>query len=115
MIGIFAYLSTGLLFLLPVLIFYPLAAGVAYSLYYTASNTMVFNTLNPRRNGSSLGVYSALAGFATMAGSFASGFLSFYLGFHATFLVSGATLGIAVWFLSQMSSSQIDQPINRNL
>ncbi len=55
-LGVFAYFLTGLWFLLPVLIFYPLASGIAYSVYYTASNTMVFNTLSPRRNGSALGV-----------------------------------------------------------
>lgn len=99
-IGLFAYFSTGLWFLLPVLIFYPLSSGIAYSIYYTASNTMIFNTLTPRRNGSSLGVYSALAGVATMAGSFASGFLSFYWGFYTTFIVSSAFLGVSAWLLT---------------
>jgi MFS family permease len=108
MLGVFAYFLTGRWFLLPVLIFYPLASGVAYSIYYTASNTMVFNTLSPRHNGSVLGVYSALVGVATMAGSFMSGFLSFYFGFYVTFLISGAALGFAAWLLSMMSSSQID-------
>lgn len=106
-LAVFAYLLTGLWFLLPVLIFYPLSSGVAYSVYYTASNTMVFNTLSPRRNGSSLGVYSALAGVATMLGSFASGFISFYGGFYITFLVSAICLVVSAWLLSLMDSAQV--------
>ena len=106
-IGVFAYLYTGVWFVIPVLIFYPLASGVAYSIYYTASNTMVFNTLSPRRNGSTLGVYSALAGVATMAGSFISGYMSFYFGFYVTFIVSAWCLGISAWVMSLMDTSQM--------
>jgi len=67
-LGVFLFLVPGVLFLVPVLIFYPLAAGIAYSVYYTASNTMVFNTLRGGRQGSSLGVYSALVGVAHVVG-----------------------------------------------
>jgi MFS family permease len=105
MMGFFAYFLTGFWFLLPVLIFYPLASGIAYSIYYTASNTMVFNSLSPRRNGSSLGVYSALAGGATMLGSLLSGFLSFYLGFYVTFIISASCLVVSAWLLSLTESS----------
>ena len=98
----FAYLFTGWWFLIPVLIFYPVSAGIAYSIIYTASNTMVFNTLNARRNGSNLGVYSALVGAAIMIGSFVSGFLSLYLGFYFTFLVSAVCLVFSAWLMSLM-------------
>jgi MFS family permease len=107
-IGVFAYLVTGLWFLIPALIFYPLSSGIAYSIYYTASNTMIFNTLSPRRNGSSLGVFSALAGVATMLGSLVSGFSSFYFGFYTTFAISAGLLVVSAWILSLMDSSQIN-------
>jgi MFS family permease len=107
MMGVCAYFLTGVWFIIPVLIFYPLASGIAYSIYYTASNTMVFNSLSPRRNGSSLGVYSALAGAATMAGSFASGFLSFYWGFYVTFIISAAFLIVSAWILSLSENPKI--------
>ncbi len=100
LLGVAAYFLTGFWFLLPALLFYALSAGIAYSIYYTASNTMIFNSLSPRRNGSHLGVYSALAGFGTMAGSFASGFLSFYWGFYATFIIAGACLIVSAWLLT---------------
>jgi len=101
-----AYLLTGLWFLIPVLIFYPLASGIAYSIYYTSSNTMVFNTLSPRRNGSTLGVYSALVGIATMIGSLISGFSSFYLGFYATFFFASIFLALSAYLLSLIKTSE---------
>ncbi len=100
LLGVSAYFLTGLWFLVPVLIFYPLASGIAYSIYYTASNTLLFNSLSPKRNGSHLGVYSALAGGATMIGSFFSGFSSFYWGFYVTFIISAVCLMVSAWLLS---------------
>ena len=94
LLGFFAYFIAGFWFLILVLILYPLSSGIAYSIYYTASNTMIFNTLSPRRNGSSLGVYSALAGVAMMIGSFVSGFTSFYFGYYVTFVLSALCLSL---------------------
>lgn len=64
-IGVASYLVSGVWYLGASLILYPIGAGIAYAVYYTASNTMVFNTLGPRGQGSTLGVYSALVGIAT--------------------------------------------------
>jgi MFS family permease len=89
------------------LIFYPLGAGVAYASYYAASNVMVFNTLGHSNQGSSLGVYSALVGVATMAGSFLSGLISFYIGYGATFIAAALWLGVAV-ILTSMISNEVD-------
>jgi MFS family permease len=99
-LGVSLFLVPGVLFLVPVLIFYPLAAGVAYSVYYTASNTMVFNTLRGGRQGSSLGVYSALVGVATLLGSLVSGFTSFFLGYSTTFIIAAVCLGFSAWLAS---------------
>jgi len=94
------YIISGLWFLIPVLILYPIAAGIAYSIYYTASNTMVFNALGEGRQGHSLGVYSALVGIATLMGSVISGFTSFFLGFSTTFILAAALLGLSAWLAS---------------
>lgn len=99
-LGVSLYIVTGVLFLAPVLIFYPLAAGFAYSVYYTASNTMVFNSLPGGRQGSSLGVYSALVGIATMLGSLISGFTSFFLGYPITFIIAAMLLAVSAWLAS---------------
>jgi MFS family permease len=111
-LGVSLYVVTGVLFLAPVLILYPLAAGIAYSVYYTASNTMIFNTLRGGRQGSSLGVYSALVGAATLLGSLFSGFTSFFLGFSTTFIIAAAFLGLSAWLASLLehTRSSVDIP-----
>jgi len=85
----------GLRYLGAALFFYPLGAGIAYAYYYAASNVMVFNTLGRTNQGSSLGVYSAVVGMATMVGSFISGLISFYVGYYATFIAAALWLGLA--------------------
>ena len=111
-LGVSLYLISGVWFLVPVLIFYPIAAGIAYSVYYTASNTMVFNTLRGGRQGYSLGVYSALVGVATLLGSLVSGFTSFFLGFSTTFIIAAICLGFSAWLASllERSKSSGDMP-----
>jgi MFS family permease len=99
LLGVSFYFVSGVWYTIPVLIFYALAGGFAFSIFYTASNTMVFNTLGGNSHGSSLGVYSALVGIATMIGSFISGFLSFYLSFGITFLGASVCLGSSIWLL----------------
>jgi len=98
-IGASAYLLYGTLYLIPVLIFLPLGAGLAYSLYYTSSYVIIFNTLEDRHQGSSLGVFSALVGIAIMLGSLISGFMSFHLGFHVTFAFASIFLIVSAWLL----------------
>jgi MFS family permease len=92
LLGIAVYMASNLLLLASTLILYPLAAGLAYALYYTASNVTVFHALGHHNQGSSLGVYSALVGFALVAGSSVSGLMSFNLGFHITFITSALCL-----------------------
>lgn len=82
----------GLDYIAPSLIFYPIGAGIAFAAYYTASNTMIFNSLGPRSQGSSLGVYSALVGLSTMVGSLISGFTSYFLGYDTTFVLAALCL-----------------------
>jgi MFS family permease len=109
-LGVSLYIISGVWFLVPALIFYPIAGGIAYSVYYTASNTMVFNTLRGGRQGSSLGVYSALVGVATLVGSLVSGLTSFFLGFSVTFIIAAACLGVSAWLASllQHTKPEID-------
>jgi len=97
-IGAAALLLGGPLFVVPTLILYPLAGGVAFAIYYTSANTMMFNTVQGKSAGAALGVYSAVVGIAAMAGSLASGFISVYLGYYTTFVLAGvllfATMGV---------------------
>jgi MFS family permease len=104
-IGVSAFFLTGLPYLAYSMVFYTLAAGLAYAVYYAASNVMVFNMLGRSGQGSSLGVYSALVGFASMLGSFVSGFISFYTGFYLTFLVAAGFMAAAAALTYLLSSS----------
>jgi predicted MFS family arabinose efflux permease len=91
-LGALALLVTSPAYFLAAIFLYPIASGIAFALYYTASNTMVFNTVQSRSPGSALGVYSAVVGMATLAGSLASGFVSVYFGFDETFAAAGILL-----------------------
>ena len=89
-------------FLVPAFVLYPLGAGIAFSIYYTASNTMMFSTVQKKNPGASLGVYSAVVGLASTAGSLASGFISVYSGFYVTFTVASVLLYLAVIVVSRL-------------
>jgi MFS family permease len=97
------------LFIAPALLFYPLAGGIAFAVYYTSSNTMMFNTVQRKNPGAALGVYSAVVGIAAMAGSLASGFISVYLGFYTTFVFAGVLLFAAVGIVARLPKSQDTQ------
>ncbi len=99
LLGISFYFISGIWYALLALVFYSLASGFAFTIYYTASNTMVFNTMGGNSQGSSLGVYSALVSIATTAGSLISGFLSFYLNFSATFIIASICLAFSIWLI----------------
>jgi len=105
-IGALAAVTRGLSYFAGTLVLYPLAGGLAYAVYYTSSNTMIFNSLGAKNQGSRLGVYSALVGVATMLGSLASGYLSFYVGFLATFVLAATCLGVSAVLVPAISSTQ---------
>ena len=107
LVGLSAYLFTGALYLGANLILYPLAGGIAYAAYYAASNVMVFNSLGADKHGSTLGVYSALVGFATMIGSFVSGFISFYEGYYTTFIIAGLIMASAGVLTSMLHGGKV--------
>jgi len=107
LLGVSAYLFTGGLYLGANLILYPLSGGIAYAAYYAASNVMVFNSLGADKHGSTLGVYSALVGFATMIGSFVSGFISFYEGYHITFIIAGLIMASAGVLTSMLQGGKV--------
>jgi MFS family permease len=101
-IGVGSFFISGSLFFFSVLVLYPVAAGLAFAFYYTSSNTMMFNTVR-RSPGSSLGVYSAVVGMASTAGSLVSGVISLYSGFYATFILAGMLLFGAIFVVSRIS------------
>jgi MFS family permease len=92
-------------YFIPTLIFYPIAGGIAFAVYYTASNTMMFNTVQGKSSGAALGVYSAVVGIASMSGSLASGFISVYSGYSTTFVLASVLLFTAALVVARLPSS----------
>jgi MFS family permease len=107
-IGVLVGFTRGLTYLGATLVLYPIAGGLAFAIYYTSSNTMIFNTLGAKNQGSRLGVYSALVGVATMIGSFVSGYFSFYYGFLATFVLAAICLLACALLVPAISSHPED-------
>lgn len=103
LMGVSSLFLTRLAYLGSILILYPLAAGIAFAAYYTASNVMIFNTLGHRSQASRLGVYSALVGIATTIGCIISGITSFYIGYYATFILAGLCLAFAAFLTSMLA------------
>ena len=103
--GVFALVAAGPAYVAPALILYPLASGVAFAAYYISTYTMMFNVVQTENAGSALGVYSAVIGLATLAGSLASGFISVFVGFHVTFISAGLLLFLAAAVVARLPAS----------
>jgi MFS family permease len=101
-VGAAALFFTGQIFAVLVGILYALASGVAFAIYYTSSNTMMFTSVQSKSAGAALGVYSAVVGIATMGGSLISGFVSVYNGYYVTFVASGVMLLVAVLVVGRL-------------
>ena len=113
-IGILVGFTRGLSYLGGTLVLYPIASGLAFAIYYTSSNTMIFNTLGAKNQGSRLGVYTALVGVATMVGSFVSGYFSFYFGFLATFILAAVCLAVCASLVPVVSASHQEDALSPN-
>jgi len=101
-IGACAILVPAAYYGISILILYPLAGGVAFAVYYTASNTMMFHTVQAKSAGAALGVYSAIVGIASMLGSLASGFISVYSGYSTTFVLASVLLFAAALVVARL-------------
>ncbi|WP_373419060.1 MULTISPECIES: MFS transporter [Metallosphaera] len=92
------YIVMGISLMMPItalilgFVFYPLSAGIAYSLFYAASNTLIFKVVGGRRQGTTLGVYSTLVGISLFLGSLLSGFISKSIGYAGNFIIAGVLL-----------------------
>ena len=100
--GVAAIFFAGPFFVAPAILLYPVAGGLAFAIYYTSANTMMFTTVRSKSAGAALGVYSAVVGIASMAGSFVSGFISVYDGYFVTFILAGVFLFAAVVVIGRL-------------
>ncbi|GAB6948114.1 MFS transporter [Vulcanisaeta sp. JCM 16161] len=85
---------------------YPLAAGIAFSTFYTASSVMVFERLGSGEEGRGLGAYNFITGSAYLAGSLASGYLADSVGIGGSYMIAGAMLWVSSYLFEHMHRSE---------
>lgn len=90
--GLMFIFIRGLSFYVGNFIFYIFAIGVAYSIYYPTSYSILFKTLAGKKKGSSIGIYSAVIGLGTLSGALISGAMSVAFGFGITFVFAGGLM-----------------------
>ncbi|BDC18857.1 MFS transporter [Acidianus sp. HS-5] len=91
-LGVFAYFFLGYPILISGLVFYPIAAGIAYSFFSSSSTTMIFKIVGERQQGKGLGVYSTVVGISLFLGSLISGYITHYLSYGIDFVIAGILL-----------------------
>lgn len=103
-----SYIAIGLIFLtFPFavlytnLIIYPLAAGIAFSIFYTVSNVMVFESIGNRARGRMLGLYTSLIQIGVLVGATFSGVISYYLGYWVDFILAGLFILLSLNFFKK--------------
>ncbi|MGC8538185.1 MAG: MFS transporter [Candidatus Micrarchaeia archaeon] len=92
------YIAIGLVFVLVAgyagfivnLLIYAITAGLAFAIFYTASNTLLFDEIGSEKRGRKLGVYSGVVGLGYLLGSVIAGYAAFFIGYWFAFAVSGA-------------------------
>ena len=77
------------------ILFYIVAAGLAYSIFYTISNVMLFKAIGSNKRGRKLGVYSSLVALGSILGALISGYTSFYISYSFTFIAAGIAMLVA--------------------
>ncbi len=99
-----AYIAMAVSVFMPVAVMYTLNAfaymlgGAVIAFWNLSSTVLLYHRIKGRDEGYYLGLWSGLYSFAAIAGSFASGLLSYYIGYAATFTIAAmltAASGIA--------------------
>ncbi len=75
-------------------------AGVGYSLWNVASSVVLYTHIRNRKEGKYIGIWIAVLGTSAIVGSFASGLLSYYVGYIETFIVAIALTIISILIFS---------------
>ncbi|ABW02012.1 MFS transporter [Caldivirga maquilingensis] len=88
---------------------YPLAAGLAFSTFYTASNVMIFERLKNGKEGRGLGVYNVVTGSAYLTGSLTSGYLANSIGIGQSYVIAGVMLWGSAYLFRLIDKSKVPE------
>ncbi len=89
LIGLAFLLGTGFGSVIANVMLYAVSAGLAFSVFYTASNTLLFETVGNEKPGRKLGLYSGIVGLSYLVGSLIAGYIAYYIGYAFAFVLSG--------------------------
>ncbi|MEM3883519.1 MAG: MFS transporter [Methanothrix sp.] len=96
-IGFAFIFLTGFGSLLINVVLYALTAGLAYAMFYTVSNTLLFETVGSEKPGRKLGLYSSVVGIAYFIGSLVAGYMAYYVGYSFAFIASGLLIFLSLF------------------
>lgn len=98
------FLTTAEIVLYTNSIIYPLAAGIAFAIFYTVSNVIVFESIGDKARGRALGFYTSMIQIGTLTGALASGYISFYIGYWLDFILAGFFVLSSLMFFKALLS-----------
>lgn len=101
-VGIVFMAFGGGLFNLGNIIFYTIASGVAYAIYYPTAYAIFFNTISGSGKGGIIGIYTGLAGTGTFAGALVSGGSVVSYGFGATFIIAALLMLLCSYMFGRL-------------
>jgi MFS family permease len=100
-----SFVVTGISFFTANILLYALVAGISYPFYYTASYTLVFESLRDKRRGNALGIYNGAGSIGNFFGALAAAGSSL-IGFPALYLASGALVFASVFPIKTSASAE---------
>ncbi|MDP8011905.1 MAG: MFS transporter [Thermoplasmata archaeon] len=100
------FLFTATLVLYSNLIIYPLAAGIAFAIFYTVSNVLVFESIGEKGRGRALGFYTSMIQIGTLVGALTSGYISFYIGYWSDFMLAGVFVLLSLIFFRALETKK---------
>ncbi len=100
---VFLIFAGGVAFIGANTLIYMFTSGIAYALFYTTTNTLVFSAVGNSNKSHKLGIYSGVMGLGTLIGSLLSGYTSFFVGYWFTFAVAGGLTVFTVYLFLRAS------------
>ena len=77
--------------------FLPFPHALAYAMFYTVSNTLLFETVGSEKPGRKLGLYSSVVVIAYFIGSLVAGYMAYYVGYSFAFIASGLLIFLSLF------------------
>ncbi|MGC8995820.1 MAG: MFS transporter [Thermoplasmata archaeon] len=84
------------------ILFYPIAAGLAFSIFYTVSNIIAFEIIGNNARGRKMGLYTSMIQIGVFVGSFLSGYITENFGYTVDFLLASISVFLSSAFFYRL-------------